>query len=91
MLGGFDGLYNRANRGEAIGGWKVLAFKPGCARLEKTTPHHCALEEGIVTAALACVGVPATVSQEQCFRRGADSCIFVMTSVVVDQRWGRLS
>jgi predicted hydrocarbon binding protein len=91
VLGGFDDLYNRANRGDAIGGWKVLEFKPGCARLEKTTPHHCALEEGIVTAALACVGVPATVSQEQCFRKGAESCVFVMTSVVTDQRWGRLS
>ncbi|MBM4783816.1 MAG: hypothetical protein GQE15_39610 [Archangiaceae bacterium] len=84
----FDDLYKRANRGQEIGGWKVLAFSPGKARLEKTTPHHCALEEGIVSAALACVDVPATVTQETCLRHGADSCVFVVTSVVSDHRWG---
>lgn len=88
ILTSFDDLYKRANRGEAIGGWKVLDFGPGKARLEKTTPHHCALEEGIVSAALGCVDVPATVTQESCLRRGADSCIFVVASVITDKRWG---
>ena len=88
ILTAFDDLYKRANRGEQIGGWKVLDFTPGKARLEKTTPHHCALEEGIVSAALGCVDVPATVTQETCVRRGADSCIFVIASVITDQRWG---
>lgn len=87
ILNGFDGLYRRANRGEDIGGWSVLQFGPGRAVLEKTTPHHCALEEGITVAALNCVDVPATVTQEQCFRKGADSCVFVVTSFVTDKRW----
>lgn len=87
ILTGFDEIYRRANRGTDIGGWKVVEFSPGRARLEKTTPHHCMLEEGIVTAALACVGVPATVSQESCFLQGADCCVFVVTSVVTGARW----
>jgi hypothetical protein len=87
ILSGFDGIYRRANRGGDIGGWKMLEFSPGRARLEKTTPHHCMLEEGIVTAALASMGVPATVSQESCFLQGAEACVFVVTSVVTDARW----
>lgn len=87
ILTGFDALYARANRGEEIGGWKMISLRPGRAVLEKTTPHHCALEEGIMTAALNCIGVPATVAQEQCFRKGAEACVFVVTSVVTDQRW----
>lgn len=90
ILGGFDALYHRANRGEGIGGWKLLSWEPGRARLEKTTPHHCALEEGIVMAALNCVNVPGSVSQEQCLRDGADCCILNITSVVRDGRWGTL-
>lgn len=86
-LSGFDGIYRRANRGEEIGGWRILEFSPGKARLEKTTPHHCVLEEGIVSAALACVGVPATVTQASCFLSGADACVFVVNSVVTDSRW----
>lgn len=89
LLYGMHGLYERANRGEAIGGWKVLSFGKGAAKLEKTTPHHCVMEEGIVAEALNCLGVPGTVTQEQCFRRGAESCIFVATSVIADEKmWG---
>lgn len=88
ILYGFDDLYGRANRGADIGGWAVQAFGKGIARLDKTTPHHCALEEGIIAAALNCVGVPASVSQEACFRKGADSCVFVVSSFVTDVRWG---
>lgn len=91
LVTGFDDIYRRANRGEDIGGWRVLSFQPGRAVMEKTTPHHCALEEGILTAALAAVGVPATVSQQACLRGGSDACTFVVTSFVTDQRWGRLA
>ncbi len=59
----FDDLYRHANRGERIGGWTVLKFEPGYAELENTTPHHCTMEQGILTAALAAVGCPSTVSQ----------------------------
>lgn len=90
VIGGFDGLYRRANRGELIGGWRILSFQPGRAVMEKTTPHHCALEEGIVTAAMAAVGIPATVGQQACLRRGSDACTFVVTSFVSDGRWGHL-
>ena len=30
----------------------MLGFEPGKAELEKTTPHHCVMEEGIFSAAL---------------------------------------
>ena len=91
LIGGFDGIYRRANRGGEIGGWRVLSFQPGRAVLEKTTPHHCALEEGIISAALAAVGIPATVAQQTCLRRGSDVCTFVVTSFISDGRWGHLA
>lgn len=87
IVNGLDGLYRAANRGQAIGGWKVLAFDPGEARLEKTTPHHCALEEGIIGAAMMMVGVPVNIEQPSCLRSGHDHCEFVVTSVVTDARW----
>ncbi len=83
----FDKLYHNANRGNQIGGWKVLEFSPGKVVLEKTTPHLCLMEEGLLEAALAAMGTPALVSQTQCFRNGADCCIFVATSVITDSRW----
>jgi hypothetical protein len=83
----FDAMYHNANRGTAIGGWKVLHFSPGRAELEKTTPHHCTMEEGILLEALAAMKVPAVVEQTACFRKGAPSCIYVATSAVVDRRW----
>lgn len=89
ILYGFDDLYLRANRGAEIGGWAMLTFGRGQARLDKTTPHHCMLEEGIVAEALNCVGVPASVSQETCFRKGAESCLFTISSFVTDERWGQ--
>jgi hypothetical protein len=84
---GIDGMYHHANRGIGIGGWKVLSFEPGHAELEKTTPHHCVMEQGILAGALAAVGCPGNVSQTQCFRQGADSCIFVVSSALTDARW----
>jgi hypothetical protein len=85
---GIDGMYHHANRGEHIGGWKVLSFDASRAELEKTTPHHCGMEEGILSEALSTVGAPSLVSQRQCFRDGADACIFVINSTVSGPRWG---
>jgi len=90
ILTGFDALYHRANRGEDIGGWSVLRLEPGAATLENTGPHHCALAEGIVHAALGAVYVRGTVTQSHCVRRGDDSCVFEVTSSVTDGRWGAL-
>jgi hypothetical protein len=87
LVYGIDGLYRAANRGDDIGGWKVRSFGPGKATLEKSTPHHCALEEGIVHEALRSVGVPATVRQSSCFRQGAQTCVFELGSVLSDVRW----
>lgn len=84
---GLDDMYRAANRGQDIGGWKVLMFEPGEARLESTTPHHCALEDGIVGAAMKMIGVPAIIEQSYCVRRGQDHCQFVITSDVTDARW----
>lgn len=87
LLYGFDAIYRHANRGGNIGGWKVLSFAPGEAELEKTTPHHCVMEEGILQEALRTLGIKADVSQRACFRKGADACIFVIRSPITDARW----
>lgn len=87
IVHGLDGLYHSANRGQGIGGWKVSSFEPGEARVEKTTPHHCALEEGIVGAAMKMVGVLVNIEQPECMRNGGDHCQFVITSLVSDGRW----
>ena len=87
ILLNFDMLYRRANRGADIGGWAVVEFKPGRARLEKTTPHHCAMEEGIILEALWAVEIPALVSQKRCFRSGDVLCEYEVTSVVSGERW----
>lgn len=78
VVRGIDGMYRHANRGTAIGGWEVLSTSGGIATLDKTTPHHCALEEGILSEALTTVGCRAVVLQESCFREGAPSCRFVI-------------
>jgi hypothetical protein len=43
-------MYHHANRGTGIGGWKVLRFDAGYAELEKMTPHHCVMEQGILSS-----------------------------------------
>ena len=88
IIHGIDGMYHFANRGQSIGGWSVRCFEPGYAELDKTTPHHCAMEQGLLAAALAAVGCPSRVSQEQCFRKGAESCVFSIRSGITDRRWG---
>jgi hypothetical protein len=87
VIYGIDGMYHHANRGSSIGGWKVIRFDPGYAELEKTTPHHCVMEQGILSGALAAVKCPGIVSQKQCFRQGADSCLYVISSSFTDGRW----
>jgi hypothetical protein len=87
ILYGIDGMYHHSNRGTDIGGWTVIEFEPGVAALEKTTPHHCVMEQGILSAALTAVGCPSSVTQRQCLRDGADTCIYTITSVVTDKRW----
>lgn len=87
IIYGLDDMYHHANRGRGIGGWKVLTFEPGRAEVEKTTPHHCVMEQGILSAAIAAVGCPGTVVQRECFRKGADACIYTITSAFDDARW----
>jgi hypothetical protein len=84
---GIDGMYHHANRGVAIGGWKVLRFEAAYAELEKNTPHHCVMEQGILAGALAVVGCPGSVGQTACFRKGAPTCIYAISSSFADARW----
>jgi hypothetical protein len=84
---GIDEMYRHVNRGTDIGGWTVLEFEPGHAVLEKTTPHHCAIEEGILSAALSSAQCPSVVAQSRCFRAGADSCLYTITSTLTGARW----
>jgi hypothetical protein len=87
IVHGIDGMYHHANRGQMIGGWSVLRFEPGFAELEKTTPHHCVMEQGILSGALAAVGCPGIIAQSKCFREGADCCIYTISSALTDSRW----
>lgn len=86
---GIDAMYNAANRGMRIGGWKVRSFTSSLAELEKTTPHHCSMEEGIISEACSTLGVPVMVSQRECFRTGADCCVFVLVPTSMPEpKWG---
>jgi hypothetical protein len=87
VLFGIDAMYHHANRGENIGGWTVLRFGPGHALLRKTTPHHCALEEGILYEALHTVGAEALIVQATCMQQGAEACELELRSSVRDQKW----
>jgi hypothetical protein len=87
VIHGIDEMYHYANRGKSIGGWQVLKFEPGYAELEKTTPHHCVMEQGILSAGLSAAKCPGIVTQSQCFRQGAESCIFTISSAFTDLRW----
>lgn len=87
VIFGIDGMYHHANRGQDIGGWSVLRFAPGAAVLHKTTPHHCALEEGILYEALHTVGAESLIVQSRCRTRGDDFCEFEIRSTVRDERW----
>lgn len=78
LLHALDAMYHQANRGNAIGRWKVVSFDSTRAEIEKTTPHHCAMEEGILEESLRTIGVGAKVKQTECFRQGAPLCRFVI-------------
>ena len=88
---GIDGMYHHANRGSDIGGWTVLSFDANRAVLEKTTPHHCMMEEGILSQALTAVGSPAVINQSQCFRDGADACRFTIVPAMQSAQWQPIS
>jgi hypothetical protein len=87
ILYAVDGMYHHTNRGRGIGGWKVLSFGDGVAKLETNTMHHCIVEQGLLMEGLLAVGCACTVQQTQCFRDGADTCVFEITSAFVDKRW----
>ena len=87
IIYGIDGMYHHANRGRGIGGWQVLKFEAGLAELEKNTAHHCLMEQGILTEALLAIGCATNVVQTRCFRDGADTCVYQITTAFADQRW----
>ncbi len=87
ILYGMDAIYHHANRGRGIGGWHVLRFGAGAAEIEKNTPHHCLVEQGVLTEALISVGAACNVSQQRCFLDGADTCIYEVTCAFADKRW----
>jgi hypothetical protein len=87
LFAGFDNMYRAANRGENIGGWRVLRFDRTSADLETSTPHHCALEEGILDEALRAIGVPARIEQTACVRKNAPACIFNVVPRNGDAGW----
>jgi hypothetical protein len=88
VIYGIEEMYRHANRGQAIGGWQVLEFVPGFSVLEKTTPYHCSMEQGILLAGLDAVDCPVEIEQRQCFRAGADSCVYAIRALVPDSPWG---
>jgi hypothetical protein len=87
ILYGLDAIYRHGNRGRGIGGWQVSKFGAGFAELEKNTPLHCLMDQGLLTEALLSVGSACNVSQKRCFLDGADVCVFEVTTAFVDQRW----
>ncbi|MBV9946251.1 MAG: hypothetical protein JOZ69_05335 [Myxococcales bacterium] len=87
ILEGMDGMYRQGNRGSDIGGWTLVLFEPGYAELRKNTPYHCVMEQGILSEALLAVGCPGLVSQRECVRRGAEACLYTITSSLTDARW----
>ncbi|MFT3836097.1 MAG: hypothetical protein QM723_03755 [Myxococcaceae bacterium] len=87
IIFGIDGMYHHANQGKDIGGWKVVMFQPGRARLEKRTPHACVMEEGILAEALQTIGVPSLVTQSGCVKNGDPFCTYEISSALTDARW----
>jgi hypothetical protein len=87
VLDALDDMYRHGNRGRHIGGWTVVRFERGYAEVDKTTPLHCMMEQGILSQALAGVGCPAVIGQSKCFREGADSCRFTIACPITDVRW----
>ncbi|MDP1920827.1 MAG: hypothetical protein Q8L14_31580 [Myxococcales bacterium] len=82
-----DAIYRRANRGTAIGGWRVLEFAQSLAVIEKTTPHLCQFDEGIMQAGGRALGVAVTISQRRCLLEGDDTCEFVVEGAPGEPLW----
>lgn len=82
-----DRMYRHSNRGQKIGGWELLALGPGHAALRKSTPHHCALEEGFLHEALQSVGALAVIAQPSCVLTGGKTCELDVRSQLKDDRW----
>jgi hypothetical protein len=82
-----DRMYRHSNRGQKIGGWELLSLAPGRATLRKSTPHHCALEEGLLHEALQSVGAAALISQSTCVLTGGKVCELELKSHSPDERW----
>ena len=80
-------MHRFTNRGRNIGGWEVLGFTPGHAVMRKTTPHHCALDEGFLHEALQLVGTAAIIVQPTCVLLGGKACELELQSPVRDHRW----
>lgn len=87
LLKALDTMYRQNNRGVQIGGWKVLSFDDSGALMEKTTAHHCGMEEGIVEELLRTIDVWSKVSQPKCFRLGADCCTYRIEPKKLTPRW----
>ena len=82
-----DRMYRHSNRGTKIGGWEVLSLGAAHATLRKNTPHHCALEEGLLQEALASVGAVALIAQPSCVLMGGKVCELELKSQLKDERW----
>lgn len=87
LLKAFDGLYREANRGQQIGGWKLLSFNDTQASMEKTTMHHCGMEEGILEELLRTLGVYSKIVQVKCVREDDDCCQYTIEPRSSDSRW----
>ena len=87
LLNAFDRTYRLNNKGTGIGGWALTVFEPGRAVIEKTTPHHCGMEQGILEESLRQLGLQARVVQTVCFRNGGDLCRYLVTTNCNDERW----
>src|SRR5258706_11227528 len=68
IVRGIDAMYHHANRGQEIGGWRLVRFDETSAALEKTTPHHSAMEEGILAQGLSAGGAEGVINQGEGFR-----------------------
>jgi predicted hydrocarbon binding protein len=47
------------------------------------------VDQGLLTEALLALGCACNVTQIRCFREGANSCVYEVTSAFVDKRWAR--
>jgi hypothetical protein len=70
LLSSFDDVYRKANRGTAIGGWKLLDFSAGKAVIEKTTPHICLVERALRSPGSIVLGYRPPFVRRSVFEKG---------------------